>query len=525
MSRKPNFILFITDQLRADFLGCYGHPVVRSPNIDALASRGLAFDRFYVSSPVCMPNRASLMTGRWPSVSGVRANGIPLSQDRVTFVELLRAAGYRTALCGKSHLQNFTGRPPVFPETGSDTGTPPPRELSAAIRGTLDDPAHGQEDPAHWQEPDARVQTPFYGFDHVDLVTSHGDDLGGDYRRWLLERDPDALTRIGAANQLPHDYSCPQAVRTAIPEELYSTSYIAECADACIEENAGDDPFFLMVSFPDPHHPFNPPGRYWDMYDPDDMAIPAAFTRNDWVPPPHVQGRLDARDTGKANLAGMDTIGCSAREAQEAQALTCGMITMIDDAIGRICQTLKASGCDEDTVILFTSDHGENLGDHRLLLKGAECYEQVTRVPFIWSDPKLEEAKTGKRTERIAQTHDIGAAILARAGLAPFEGFQGADFIDGPGRDAALIQYEHQRLHPGLGVPPRVHSLRTDRYRISVIEGVDWGELYDLETDPGEFDNLWDEPDAADIRHALTEQLLRAEIGAIDRVPVPIRQA
>ncbi len=91
--------------------------------------------------------------------------------------------------------------------------------------------------------------------------------------------------------------------------------------------------------------------------------------------------------------------------------------------------------------------------------------------------------------------------------------------------DPCNTVYEHQRLHPGLGVPPWVHSLRTDRYRISLIEGVDWGELYDLETDPGEFDNLWDRLDAANIRQALTERLLRAEIEAIDRVPVPIRQA
>ena len=107
-SSRPNFLLFITDQHRADFLGCYGHPVLRTPNIDSIARRGTAFDRFYVASPVCQPNRASLMTGRMPSVHDVRSNGIPLSMEAVTFVDLLRDAGYRTALVGKSHLQNFT---------------------------------------------------------------------------------------------------------------------------------------------------------------------------------------------------------------------------------------------------------------------------------------------------------------------------------------------------------------------------------------------------------------------------------
>ena len=114
MSKRPNFLLFITDQQRADFLGCYGHPVLRTPHIDSIAARGTAFDKFYVASPVCMPNRASLMTGRMPSVHGVRSNGIPLTMNAVTFVDLLRDAGYRTALIGKSHLQNFTPWPPVI---------------------------------------------------------------------------------------------------------------------------------------------------------------------------------------------------------------------------------------------------------------------------------------------------------------------------------------------------------------------------------------------------------------------------
>ena len=111
---RPNFLFFITDQHRADFLGCYGHPVLRTPHIDSIAAKGIAFDRFHVASPVCQPNRASLMTGRMPSVHDVRSNGIPLSMEAVTFVDLLKDAGYRTALIGKSHLQNFTGFPPII---------------------------------------------------------------------------------------------------------------------------------------------------------------------------------------------------------------------------------------------------------------------------------------------------------------------------------------------------------------------------------------------------------------------------
>src|SRR5690606_4806430 len=120
---------------------------------------------------------------------------------------------------------------------------------------------------------------------------------------------------------------------TRIPEELYSTRWIAERAAEYLR-GAGGDPFFLMVSFPDPHHPFNPPGRYWDLYRPGDFPVPEAFRRNDWTPPPHVAAAIAAREEGKAELSGMNTIAVTAREAQEGQALTCGMIAFVDDAIG-----------------------------------------------------------------------------------------------------------------------------------------------------------------------------------------------
>src|SRR6266702_2505807 len=117
---RPNFLLFMTDQHRADYLGCYGHPVLKTPHIDSIAGHGIRFERFYVATPVCMPNRATLMTGRMPSVHGARSNGLPLSLRANTFVDALRASGYSTALVGKSHLQNFTGQPAILKR-------PPPR--------------------------------------------------------------------------------------------------------------------------------------------------------------------------------------------------------------------------------------------------------------------------------------------------------------------------------------------------------------------------------------------------------------
>ena len=526
---RSNLLLFITDQHRADFLGCYGHPVLRTPHIDSIAARGTAFDRFYVASPVCMPNRASLMTGRMPSVHGVRSNGIPLSMNSVTFVELLRDAGYRTALIGKSHLQNFTSWPPIVKRAPArENYREPSGDLTQALRNDLGGRIYEQETPEYWTAKDARVQTPFYGFDHVTLVRAHGDEPGGDYDRWLAERDPQAKALLGPANSVPHDYKVPQAYRTAIPAELYATSFIGDRAQAWLQDADADAPFFLMVSFPDPHHPFNPPGKYWDMYKPEQFPAPEAFSRNDWTPPALIRNIIAEREAGKANLTGMNTIGVSAREAQEARALTCGMIACVDDAIGGVLAALDRSGLRDDTVVIFTSDHGDHLGDHRLMLKGAEQYQGIVRVPFIWSDP--ETSGGPPRSQALGSTMDISATILDRARTEPFSGMQGRSLTPalhgGPGqRDSVFIQYDHQHPSPGTDVPPRVHTLIDGRYRLSVFHGTGWGELYDLEGDPGEFDNLWDDPAHAAARARMTERLLLTEIEHIDRVPLPTRRA
>jgi arylsulfatase A-like enzyme len=224
----------------------------------------------------------------------------------------------------------------------------------------------------------------------------------------------------------------------------------------------------------------------------------------------------------------MNTIAVTAREAQEARALTCGMIACIDDAVGGVLRALDQSGRRDDTVVMFTSDHGDHLGDHRLMLKGAEQYQSIVRVPFIWADPQATNVAT--RTGALASTLDISATVLDRARVEPYSGIQGRSLLpalDGvtKPRDAVFIQYEHQHPSPGTDVPPRVHSLVDERYRLSVFHATGWGELYDLAGDPGEFENLWDDPAHAATRARLAERLLLAEIAHIDRVPLPTRRA
>jgi arylsulfatase A-like enzyme len=203
------------------------------------------------------------------------------------------------------------------------------------------------------------------------------------------------------------------------------------------------------------------------------------------------------------------------------------MIACIDDAVGSVLHALDRSGKRDDTVVIFTSDHGDHLGDHRLMLKGAEQYQSIVRVPFIWSDPQANGQP--KRTGAIGSTMDIGTTVLERAKIEPASGMQSKSLLpalDGqPVRDWAFIQYDHQAPNPGTNEPARVHTLIDERHRLSVFHGTGWGELYDLQDDPGEFDNLWDDPAHKATRAAMTEKLLLAEIEHVDRVPLPTRRA
>ena len=523
MTDRPSYILFITDQQRFDYLGCNGHPVLRTPHIDAMAAEGVNHKKFYVSSPVCMPNRASLVTCRMPSSHGVRSLGIPLSHDNVTFVDLLRAAGYDTALIGKSHLQTVTSWPvKLDPPVERDGFEKPPADLAEAVRSDLDDARYKYEQDSFYQTESPDVPKPFYGFEEYVSVLRHGFNTGGDHELYLKQVAPDVLDLRSRDNQFPHDYSCPQAIRTKVPEEHYSTSYIANQACEWLAARKGNpEPFFLMVSFPDPHHPFTPPGRYWDMYKPEDMPVPAAYTDDDWDPPEYVKiaERDRAADSSLGQRSGY-SVAVSEREAQEAQALTCGMIAMIDDAVGRVRDAAQDAGVADRTVQIYTSDHGDHLGDHRLLFKGAEQYDTLTHVPFIWSDPN---GASGEETQELAQTHDIGTTILEHARIEPAIGMQGQVMAvaGGTGRDAVHIQYETQRTQEAFGIRPRVHTVIRGRWRLSMYLGKCKNELFDLEVDPGEMTNLWNDAGHAAVRAEMTELLAEMEIAVADRVPLP----
>jgi len=531
---RPNFVLFITDQHRVDYLSCYGHKVLKTPHIDSIAARGMRFENFHVATPVCMPNRSTLMTGRMPSVHGARGNGLPLPLNSNTFVGALGAGGYATALVGKSHLQNFSGMGPIQKRPAARAGDRAlDAEFAEATKPVAEDGGYDQEAPERWSSgQDFAMRLPFYGFQHVDLCTGHGDRVGGHYYVWLKSKRPDADALRDPKNQLAHDYVCPQAIRSPIPEELYPTSYIADKACDWLGGYARakrDDPFFLMVSFPDPHHPFTPPGHYWSMYRPDDMALPPSFEPGNRPLARSVAWALAQRASGKANTGEQAAFAVDAREAREAMALSCGMIAMIDDAIGRVLAALAASGKAEDTVVIFTTDHGDYLGDHRLLLKGPAHFDGITHVPFIWAEPGARAPRTNGV---LGSTLDIAATILDRARIQPYNGIQGQSLLPAvngepltPPRDCLVIEDDHQRTSMGFAGPPRLRTLITERHRMTIAADDPYGELYDRRTDPHEMVNLFDDPAERGLRGELMERLAYREMELADRSPLPSGRA
>ncbi|MCB1395785.1 MAG: sulfatase-like hydrolase/transferase [Rhodobacter sp.] len=523
MSARPNIVLIVTDQQRADHLSCAGNTVLQTPNIDRLAGEGTRFDNCYVANPICAPNRASILTGRMPSAHGVRSNGIPLSLDARTFVAELQNAGYATALVGKGHLQNITGLDREFIPEGAEDLMDDQKRIREAFDRDMYGDEYQSENILRWRaDPDHRVRTPYYGFDHVDLAIWHGDMVGGDYEHWLDERCPDHRALRGQLNAEPDDrYSVPQAWRTRIPEEFHPSAFVAEKSIDYLRVRAsegGDSPFFLQVSFPDPHHPFTPPGKYWDMYDPDAMPLPASFGQGDT---PILRHMRETRAAGTDFRLGQMPFAVSDREAREAIALTYGMISMIDDQVGRILACLEETGQIDNTVIIFTSDHGEMMGDHGILLKGPLHYRNSIRVPLLWREPGGGEPAV---VEEMVSSIDISATILARAGVRPYYGIQGRVMPglldDGPGsRDAVLVEDDRERVYLNFDRPQRIRTIVTRKHRMTVFRPMAYGELFDLEADPDENVNLWDDPASQHVRQALTEQLLNLMIDTTDWTP------
>ncbi|EGD54181.1 sulfatase family protein [Gordonia neofelifaecis] len=517
--RRPNVVLIMADQLRADHVGFGGNTVVRTPNLDRIAERGARFDRAYVANPICMPNRASLLTSRVPSAHGTRFNGIPVDPDANTFVRQLRAGGYRTMLVGKAHFQNLGNRPDFAAQlTAGDLPTPGiDRRREPGWDRWEDVDLHSRE----------LVEMPadYYGFDRVELALDHADYAGGHYEHWLRARGFDPANRgVEHAKQVYAGWD--QVYQPEMPEDCYPTAWVGERSAAMIAEAAADDaPFFIQCSFPDPHHPFSPPGRFYDMYDPDDIPLPDTFDD------PHTDSWQRIRDMvahrGEQRGSSMSAFAPSAEQFREAAAREYGAITFIDEAVGAIVEALESAGVLDDTVVVVTSDHGDMFGDHGLMLKMGLHYDGCVRVPLVFSGPGV--APSASRS--LVSSLDVGPTILDLADVEQFQGMQGIGltglFDDSDRRVRSAVYIEEDQMFDAfrVGRPTQMRTAITADARITVLHGSDDGELYDLAQDPDEMHNRWHDPAFAELKARMLMTLMQAQMEHTDTTLRPTAMA
>jgi arylsulfatase A-like enzyme len=525
---RPNVLFFIADQLRADHVGFGGNPIVRTPNLDALAARSVVFENATVANPTCMPNRASLMTGRWPSAHGTRCNGITLDPLTQTVPGSLAASGYRTVGVGKLHHQNMGWE--FEPHQAKEIRATDPMLLDPSV-GDARRPgfAPGWD---RWENRDAHderfigLPADYYGYQHVDLVIGHGDRPGGHYVHWARERgiDPEALG--GAGNSASRYGGWDQVYQTAIPADVHPTSYVSEKAIEHLKDAAGQDqPFFMFVSFPDPHHPFSPPEGYSDLYDPDALPLPLGFDQDHSASPPHIQAMMERR--GHPNPDPTMTWAATEEQYRHAAAAQYGLITMMDEHIGRILDELERQGLAEDTIIVFTSDHGDLFGDHGLMLKHFVHYRAVTNVPLLLHVPGTPAA----RTQALVSSADLAPTLLELTGATPYRGIQGRSLVpllqgaaEGH-REALLVEEEQPFGLDGLPGPVRMRTIITAEGRLTQYFGTGVAELYDHRTDPGELLNRAGDPAFAELEGRLLRAMLDEMAAVADEGTAPTAAA
>ncbi|MBE2278493.1 MAG: sulfatase-like hydrolase/transferase [Rhodobacteraceae bacterium] len=487
--RPRNVVLIMTDQQRADSLGCLGHPAVRTPHLDRLAARGAVMRNHITPHQICAPSRGTLFSGLYARHHGLTRNGIALPPDLPLLSHLLQAAGRRTHGVGKFHFQ------PIL--AAADLQMP--------------------ESNAFWATPAAEGwRGPFYGFDSVDLVIGESVEstVGGHYARWLSDRAPGAAALYAPENALaPPPPDLEEVWKSAIPEALHYNTWIGERACAFLD-GTGGDPFFLLVSFPDPHHPFSPPRPWCDMYDPADMPPPRAEPGELDAMPGYLRAGDEAgksyvdylRDPGPPREQGfmMPTRQISARSLSMAMAHTCGMISMIDAVAGRILGRLNDLGLTEDTLVVFTSDHGEFLGDHGLLRKGPPPYRQLLQVPLLVAGPGVVPGGRRQMTSHVDLRRTLAAMVGVEAG--PDDGQDFSAVLRDPA--AAGRSHLHAEYHPRVDAETYNQTLITEDWRLTVYPNrPGWGEFFDRRADPGEHRNLWADAGLVPVRTAMAATL------------------
>lgn len=482
-----NVLFIMCDQLRWDHLSCYGHPLVQTPAIDELARRGVRFDRAYVQSPVCVPSRMSFYTGRYVGSHGTTWNHVPFPAGEITLGEHLARAGRDAILAGKTH---------VIPDTASLERLGLPRDTREARRRL--DGGFGELDRYDGHAPPGSESgyadyLRAHGYDSADpwseFVVGVSDGAGGKANGWLLR----------------HAH-LPARVR----EEHSETAYMTDRALAYMQAQ-GDKSWVLHLSYIKPHWPLVAPAPYHAMYrDADTGRIVQADPRTENAHPvlqAYRRAHEDCLSYGREEVV------------RHVRPTYMGLVKQVDDHLRRVLDYLDRSGRADDTLIIFTSDHGDHLGDHGLGEKEL-FYEQAVRVPMIIVDPRASAAATrDSASGAFVESVDIVPTILEALGLDPaphvIEGRSLMPLLHGTGacgwRDAVFSELDYSfrsaRLHLGRAVDEcRAWMVRTDRWKYVHWQGLR-PQLFDLQSDPDELVDLGDASGFDAVRAGMKERL------------------
>ena len=459
--RWPNILWICTDQQRYDTIRALGNPYIRTPNLDRLVAEGVAFTHAFCQTPICTASRSSFLTGMYPStVHGCQNGNDHWSEAAPLVTKLLADAGYDCGLSGKLHLAGAQGRV-----------EPRPRDDSYRVFEW----SHHHRDA--WP----------VGHAYADWIQSKGLDLG------KLAQD-----RVNT-----------------IPVELHQTSWCANVAIDFMEENR-DGPWLMSVNPFDPHPEgmrFLAPREILDSYDPEVLPGPL-FRESDLEAQARLKGidfQTEARHSESFN-------------ARQIKAAYYATIELIDINVGRMLDALESTGQRKNTIVIFTSDHGEMLGDHGLLLKGCRFYEGLVRIPLIISWPG--HFVGGIMSNALVELTDLAPTLLEVCDVSVPEQMQGRSLLNilegkaDPHLHRQFVRSEYYRALNPAGRPAFEGSyatmIRDQRYKLVVYHGHETGELFDLLQDPGEFDNLWDALEYRDVRFELMKKSFDALALAVD---------
>jgi arylsulfatase len=471
--QKPNILWICTDQQRVDSIRALGNELINTPNIDRLVENGVTFNRAYCQTPICTPSRASFLTGRYPRTTGIRQNGNEFfPKDEVLVTKLFAEEGYDCGLAGKLHLSAAVGRI----EERHDDGY-----------STFKWSHHPHDD---WPE----------GHAYQDWLKSKGIEWDDHYKLG----DWRNIFKPGEGG---------------IAAEYHQTTW---CTDEAIEFIKRDRnmPWLMSVNVFDPHPPYDPPLEYRERYDAAQMPLPK------WK-----EGELENKPHQQKHdilVGGQDGTGpcyskLSDAEKQQVYADYYAMVELIDDNVGRMMQALEDSGQLDNTIVLFMSDHGDMLGEHGLYWKGVYFYEEVIRVPVIFSWPG--HFKKNLRSDALVELVDLAPTLLEAAGLEVPYYMQGKSFkgiLTGesdPNKHKEHVTCEYFYTLVGTHNHAYASMYLNDRYKLVVHHGEELGELYDLQKDPDEFDNLWDHPDYGKLKLELIKKNFDASVLPTDPRP------